>query len=392
LRRAVCASTLASIALSPTSGAAEQVLQQAGFGTKQPGQRNRRKIVGTRNVDAQVGGCQLRFALPDIGPALQDVRRQPRGNQRHRGERLQLAIAFYFRIEDFARRAPGQHGQRRLVFRDRTLGHRDVACHGGAFGFRRAELVFSDHAGLHAVALQAQRLLARLERVLQQRELCVGRNQAEIRLRGLRGDHGAYRFTRVFRRQQVLARGAGRGAVFAPQVELIRRLHPQSEILADRRIPGRQWIGARLRGAIARRVADQVDRWVEIRLRGQHLRARVVDAGDRRGKIEIVRERLVDQLVERGIVERGPPVVAGKHVRRLRRRRRVELRRTDGRAGATRQHAGGQHHRGDRKMVLFHRIIPQRGSADGQVFAARHARRDARASLRRTAPASCAFQ
>src|SRR6266704_316420 len=83
--------------------------------------------------------------------------------------------------------------------------------------------------------LQRDGFGTRLQRVLEQPELRVGREELEVGLRDLRADHRAHGLARVLRGQQVDLRGAARGAELAPQIDFVRSVHADAIIVVDRR-------------------------------------------------------------------------------------------------------------------------------------------------------------
>ena len=207
---------------------------------------------------------------------------------------------------------------------------------------RLREVVVADDAGLLPIGLQRNRLVAQRQRVAQQPQLRVGREQAEIRARDFRRHDGAHRLARVFAREHVVLRGARRGAVLAPQVELVRRVEPDPEVVARRGEAGRNRRCADSRNAGAAGVDADIERRIEASLRQRHLRARGVDARHRDLQVEVVGERFVDQRRQRRLVEvastsarDGRSVIGRRRQlddrRRRRRRRAAGDRRCEGR-------------------------------------------------------------
>src|SRR6185437_10847212 len=137
--------------------------------------------------------------------------------------------------------------------------------------------------------------------------------------------------------------------------------------------------------ATAAGVDAEAEAWVEVGRGELDLRARRLDARERRFEIEIVRERLVDECGQPGVVEVVPPRVemhvagGGRGQLELRRRRRRCL--------ACREQSGGEND-GERG-ALTHAVL-RRARADAPAYAERGAATDADGALRRGARRGCA--
>src|SRR5207244_4151465 len=145
-----------------------------------------------------------------------------------------------------SRPALAQAGERRLFALPLALERRQLRAHRRRLGLELAQIEFRDHAGVTALALQAERLFAQQHRAARELNLLVERAQREIRLRHLRGQRQAYRFARGLVRGEVGPRGLRTGAQAPEEVDFVGQIErrPVIAVLAG---------NARKRGGGARR-------------------------------------------------------------------------------------------------------------------------------------------
>src|SRR5512134_1036676 len=199
---------------------AEQIAQSGGLRAEQRRQRQRREIVGTRDVDAQARRGDLRLALPDVGSTLQQPGRQPRRDLRNRRQLLVRAFARNDRREYFPRRAAHERREGGFEEADRPLRGRDVRRDGRKLRLGLAQIELADDAALKSVPLQHDGVLAGPQRVAQQYELRVGGDEREVDSCDFRDDDRAHGLARVFGRKQRALRSARGITILAPQIGL----------------------------------------------------------------------------------------------------------------------------------------------------------------------------
>ena len=344
----MAASTAESIALRLSSGwtSARPKRQTAAGDVNRFGQRRRlgpvgagerqvRKVVGARLLDAKFRRRKLRLGAADVRTALEQARRQSRRQLRHPGRGLDRRAARDLGGEHGSRRAARQRGERRLEDTDRLPHARDVGDDGGELGLGLAQIVFADDAALEAVALQRHGVGPRLARVFEHRGERVGGPQPEVRIGDVGGDRDAHGLAVIPGGGQVVGRGQGSAAILAPDVELVRHFDAEAEVVAraERRLSDR--LRGALRTARARRASTQVHAGIQVRLRQQQQRACGLDARERAAQVEVVRVRLVDERRQHRVVERDPPALEQRVLRRGRGRGgQVQLRRRRLRDGA----------------------------------------------------------
>ena len=190
------------------------------------GERQRREVVGARDVDAHVRGGELALDLADVGAALEQVRRQVGGNRRHADRARGLRVVREHRREDLARRAAEQRRERRSrARRPRGASSRCRPARPRARLRSMREVVVADDAGLVAVALQRRPSASRLSSVSFSSASCASVASSWKYVRAISAVTIVWTVSRAYAaREQVLARRVRRRAVLAPQVELVRRV------------------------------------------------------------------------------------------------------------------------------------------------------------------------
>ena len=237
-----------------------------------------------RGRDAPLGG-------DDVGPPLEELRRQPRrdlageARQLRRGGRCGRGIAAEQELE----RA------NRLLASQLELAQ-DVAIAPDA-GARHEHILLVADADARPVAGQAHELLARANGLARRLDLQPGLGGEEPAL----GHERRNRLSRVLevRLRRRGLRGARRPAVAhaAPEVELPGR--GEDAALDARAVAGQLAAAAR----------EEIDRRVELRARQLGVELRLLDARGADAQIGVVRDRFGDRRRQLIVVERREPVV-----------------------------------------------------------------------------------
>ena len=251
------------------------------------------------------------------------------------------------------RRLPGQHRDLAAPQHDLLVQRLDLGARigQGAFGLRQFDLAVQTRRS--ALARQAEELAALRQRALRDFALGQQAGQGDVASADLGGEAGRGGRHLGLRGARLIARGSNFGGMAAEQVrrpaEIALHAGVVTHLACDRRRDQ-----AVLGVPLARHVRAQ---------RELRSRSGAADFGQRRGtvqagtydrQIRVALERLIDQRVEPGVAQCGPPAR-----RRQRRKRRVEPERSRHGAGQRRMlgsevgaarhydHTGGERHRPD---------------------------------------------
>ena len=222
-------------------------VEQAGeLGTrraKEPGERDARKEGRARRADVRVRRLQPVLGGDDVGPLLEQVRRQPDGHLVHEGRVVEVRA-----VRQTRRRRADEQRERmrlrralllelraeRLRLREQRLHQRHVQAVGGA--------------DLETAVEDAQRLLASADGVARDHDALVELAQGEIAVRDLRDDRHGDGAPGGVGGEEFLERGVLEVAHAAPEVEL-----PPDDAHAD--VPDRRRWSAPRRGELLRESA-----------------------------------------------------------------------------------------------------------------------------------------
>ncbi|CAM2139022.1 hypothetical protein PT2222_110076 [Paraburkholderia tropica] len=261
-----------------------------------------------RRADAGMRRREFAFGLAQIGTATQQRR----------------AIAERKRLRERGRRA-ALHGGRRNLGRRMTREHREFVERGAALAFEhgqtRARVVGeSARAGEVHRRDEAQRLLPRRERgdalghllrALRHVDTRAKRTGPRVGARGFGGDAHAHGVGGGLLGVGVGMRGIDEIVHASPQIDLPRQRETRRPAEARRRAAAVACGGHDLVVGVAA-VIDAERRLRGGQVRGVGLREHGAGAFDARGghgEIAVLRERVADQRVERGIVVEPPPVI-----------------------------------------------------------------------------------
>ncbi|MNM67412.1 hypothetical protein D3C81_789470 [compost metagenome] len=258
-------------------------------------QLERRQQLVARGGQAGVGGRQVVFRARDVGPAAQQLGRQP-GRHGRRAQMRQRQAAC-----DGAGVAADQHRQRVFLFKDLSLQLRHLLGCRMVFGLRLQPFQARTVTHLELLAGQLARLFAQLQGRLRQRQLRVQPAQIQVRRGHAGGDRQRRRIEAGLLGAVALAGSIAEFRQPAPHIDFIAGLQLRLEDVCHvGHAAGRQ--GARARG---RAVEGQVGRAVGVGLR--QARAVFLHAGARHAQVAIARQRLAHQVAQHGVAKGLPP-------------------------------------------------------------------------------------
>ena len=289
--------------------AGEQAGKRGAGDTAGAGERNGGEQIRLGDAHLRVRGHQILFGFAQIGSALQQAGRQP--GRRHR--RCALAGGCLQRrqrrTQDRIRVVPEQHTE--LV-----LCQPDLASQLGQIGlcYRQlphgcSDIQFRHGATIVLRAGEIDELLARGDSAIGDLQLLVECLQREV----IGGHAGHQSCDHVLpgkiRLQQLGACRFGRAAVFAPEIDLVRQTAFQLEHITDLRGAGQRFELRTLRpfGACRHRELRQL-----LQARRAQDGARLIDARCGNANIEVVGQRLADQLLQARILVDLPPALVGQ--------------------------------------------------------------------------------
>ena len=275
------------------------------FGADHPeeaGQRNGREPCGLGDADVGVGALDGHFRLLDVRAALQQIGRHARRDDRRRGDGFQRHAALHGAFHDLLGRASEQGFQGAF----RSIAGNARLVEGGLGGFHlrlgAAQIQFADEALFIAGRIDPERIRTRLDRPLGGRELEIKAPQQEIGVAGLRRDGEPHAALRRLGSEHLIHGGFLGVAELAPEIDFPRR----PEARRERRRRAVRDLGVVHPGLRPLRLPAQKRK--QFRTRHAKLRPRVIDPRHGRRNVAVGGQRLLNQRVQRGIVEALPPL------------------------------------------------------------------------------------